>query len=110
MKTSRSRAWWRDGFSCHRTVDRSPSARSRTLGEKSKSSPSRARHNDGFPHPNPITPLPSAPMRQVSFRRQASRGTLMDEDDLFEEELFGDEEIIQILRDASQVRRSGIAA
>ena len=49
-------------------------------------------------------------MRQVSFLRQASRGTLMDEDDLFEEELFGDEEIIEILRESPQVRRSGIAA
>lgn len=34
----------------------------------------------------------------------------MDEDDLFEIEPVGHEEVIQILRDASQVRRSGIVA
>jgi hypothetical protein len=34
----------------------------------------------------------------------------MDEDDLFENEPVGDGEIIQILRDASQVRWSGIVA
>jgi len=34
----------------------------------------------------------------------------MGEDDLFEEKPVGDEEIIEILRESPQVRRSGIAA